>query len=74
MFQKMKEKMLRAHTRVMMHDLRGGQGITEYAILAGLIVVAAVVLIITFSGQIQTLWTDATNSMADIITQSESHG
>jgi Flp pilus assembly pilin Flp len=40
-----------------------GQGTTEYAILVGVLVVIAIIAVIAFKDNIQTLWDNITNSI-----------
>ncbi|MFL0247773.1 Flp family type IVb pilin [Candidatus Clostridium stratigraminis] len=40
-----------------------GQGMTEYALVLGVIAIACIGLITTFSGQIQAAWTNITNNL-----------
>lgn len=44
-----------------------GQGMTEYALVLGVIAIGAITLITTFSGQVTTLWTNTTNNLGNTI-------
>ena len=45
-----------------------GQGMTEYALVLGVIAVGAITAIVTFRGQIETLWTNITTQIGNAIT------
>lgn len=44
------------------------QGMTEYALVLGVITVTTIALITIFSGQVQTAWTYKTNGLGTAIT------
>ena len=45
-----------------------GQGMTEYALVLGVIAVGAITAIVTFRGQIETLWTNITTQIGTAMT------
>ena len=49
-------------------DNERGQGTSEYAIVVGVIVVAAVVAVLLFGDQLSTLWTTVTGKMQEVLT------
>ncbi|MDR3136870.1 MAG: hypothetical protein LBU07_05625 [Coriobacteriales bacterium] len=42
---------------------RSGQGTTEYAILVGVLVVIAIIALVAFRGNIETLWNEISESI-----------
>lgn len=44
-----------------------GQGMTEYALVLGVIAIGAIALITAFRGQVTTLWTTITDEITDAI-------
>lgn len=49
-------------TRRLRHEQRG-QGTTEYAILVGVLVVIAIIAVIAFKDNLETLWNNITNGI-----------
>jgi pilus assembly protein Flp/PilA len=43
-----------------------GQGMTEYALVLGVIAIGAIALITAFSGQVTALWTSITGKMSTV--------
>lgn len=49
------------------------QGVTEYALALGVIIIATIALISTFSGSIQTAWTNRTNGLGTSVANATVH-
>lgn len=49
-----------------------GQGMTEYALVLGVIAIGAIALITLFRTQLTTLWQNITGNMKDAVTTSTS--
>jgi len=48
-------------------EATGGQGTSEYAILIGVVVFGAVLLVMGFSGQLNAVWQKAVNGMTTVV-------
>lgn len=59
--------LVKAEAAVLAAETEGGQGTTEYALLVGILVVAAIIAITLFRTQVATLWSNVTNAMNSIL-------
>lgn len=60
-------RLVKAEAAVLAAETEGGQGTTEYALLVGILVVAAIMAITLFRNQVATLWSNVTNAMNSIL-------
>lgn len=60
-------RLVKAEAAVLAAETEGGQGTTEYALLVGILVVAAIIAITLFRTQVATLWSNVTNAMNSIL-------
>lgn len=60
-------RLVKAEAAVLAAETEGGQGTTEYAVLVGILVVAAIIAITLFREQVATLWSNVTNAMNSIL-------
>lgn len=60
-------RLVKAEAAVLAAETEGGQGTTEYAVLVGVLVVAAIIAITLFRTQVATLWSNVTNAMNSIL-------
>ena len=60
-------RLVKAEAAVLAAETEGGQGTTEYALLVGILVVAAIIAITLFREQVATLWSNVTNAMNSIL-------
>lgn len=60
-------RLVKAEAAVLAAETEGGQGTTEYAVLVGVLVVAAIMAITLFRTQVATLWSNVTNAMNNIL-------
>lgn len=60
-------RLVKAEAAVLAAETEGGQGTTEYALLVGILVVAAIMAITLFRTQVATLWSNVTNAMNNIL-------
>lgn len=60
-------RLAKAEAAVLAAETEGGQGTTEYGILVGILVVAAIMAITLFRNQVATLWSNVTNAMNSIL-------
>lgn len=60
-------RLAKAEAAVLAAETEGGQGTTEYAVLVGVLVVAAIIAITLYRDQVATLWSNVTNTMNSIL-------
>ena len=60
-------RLVKAEAAVLAAETEGGQGTTEYAVLVGILVVAAIIAITLYRDQVATLWSNVTNTMYSIL-------
>lgn len=60
-------RLVKAEAAVLAAETEGGQGTTEYAVLVGILVVAAIIAMTLFRDQVATLWSNVTNAMNSIL-------
>ena len=61
------DRLVKAEAAVLAAETEGGQGTTEYAVLVGILVVAAIIAITLYRDQVATLWSNVTNTMNSIL-------
>ena len=68
LYAKAQAKMASAAASARQKEKQGGQGTAEYAVLIGIVVVAAVVLVVAFGDQLKSVWQNAITEMSSVVT------